>query len=126
MTPTTSPVPKTVEEYLAKVPPRFQKVLRQLRKTIRSAAPDAEEVVSYRLPAFRQNGMLVYYGAFADHCSFFVGSFRVRKKFASELKAFTTGRGTVRFTPEHPLPEELVLRIVRTRVAENSAWRSKK
>jgi uncharacterized protein YdhG (YjbR/CyaY superfamily) len=125
MTASKVKVPQTVEEYLAGLAPEFRLVLQRLRRTIRVAAPDAEEVISYRMPAFRQNGMLVCYGAFADHCSFFVGSFRVRQEFSTELKPFVAGIGTVHFTPDHPLPEELVLRIVRARVAENATRRRK-
>ncbi|HZY70565.1 MAG TPA: DUF1801 domain-containing protein [Thermoplasmata archaeon] len=108
-----------VEEYLASVSPRLRPSIRRLRATIRAAAPGAEEVISYRMPAFRLHGMLVYYAAFRDHCSFFVGSGTVRANFAKELRPFATGKGTLRFSPEHPLPTALVRRIVRARVAEN-------
>ena len=116
--------PTAVNEYLSRVPPEFRSALRRLRKTIQAAAPGAEEVISYRLPAFRQNGMLVYYAAFKDHCSFFVGSVRVRRRFSAELKPFEGGKGTVRFTPDHPLPVHLVTRIVKARVRENARRRS--
>ena len=59
--PQPAPAPKTVDEYLARVPPKFRATLKRLRKTIKAAAPDAEEVISYQMPAFRQNGMLVYF-----------------------------------------------------------------
>src|SRR5437879_6201999 len=61
--------PRTVDEYMAQVPAKFRPTLERLRKTIKAAAPDAEEVISYKMPAFRQNGMLVYFAAFEDHCS---------------------------------------------------------
>jgi len=95
--------------------------LQRLRKTIRETAPEAEEVLSYRMPAFRLNGMLVYYAAFKDHGSFFAGSTVVLRKFARELKPFRAGKGTLQFTPERPIPVDLVRRIVRERVAENRA-----
>jgi len=114
---------RTVDEYLAHVPPRFRTALQRLRKTIKAAAPDADEVISYAMPAFRQNGMLVYYAAFKDHCSFFVGSPKVRRRFSAELKPFEAGKGTARFTPDRPLPADLVTRIVKARVAENAARR---
>jgi uncharacterized protein YdhG (YjbR/CyaY superfamily) len=117
--------PTNVDAYLARVPPRFRTALLNLRKTIQAAAPDADEVISYHLPAFRQNGMLVYYGAFADHCSFFVGSALVRRKFSAELKPFEGGKGTFHFTPDRPLPAHLVTRIVKARVAENAKRRSR-
>ena len=95
--------------------------LQKLRKTIREAAPEAEEVISYHMPAFRHHGMLVYYAAFKDHCSFFMGSASARRRFAEELKLFAAGKGTVHFTPQRPLPTALVRRIVKARVAENEA-----
>jgi uncharacterized protein YdhG (YjbR/CyaY superfamily) len=125
MAPQRASAPKTVDEYLARVPPRFRTALQRLRRTIKAAAPDADEVVSYQMPAFRQNGMLVYYAAFKDHCSFFVGSAKVRRQFSAELKPFETGKGTLRFTPDRSLPADLVTRVVKARVAENAARRSK-
>ena len=114
-----------MEEYLAGVPPTYRAALRKLRATIRAAAPGAVEVVSYAMPAFRQNGMLVYYAAFKDHGSLFIGSAKVRRQFARELAPFAAGKGTVRFTLARPLPTGLVTRIVRARVAENAARRSR-
>ncbi len=118
--------PKTVDDYLARVPPRFRATLQQLRKTIKAAAPGAKEIISYQMPAFRHNGMLVYYGAFKDHCSLFVASAQVRREFSAELKSFETGKGTLRFTPDRPLPSDLVTRIVKARVAENASRRHAK
>jgi len=111
---------------MARVPPKFRPALKRLRRTIRSAAPGAEEYIGYGMPAFRQDGYLVYYAAFKDHCSLFVTSDKVRRKFAAELKPFDTGKGTLRFTPEHPIPDALVRRIVKARVAENAARRRRK
>jgi uncharacterized protein YdhG (YjbR/CyaY superfamily) len=125
MAPPRADTPKTVDEYLARVPPEFRTSLQRLRKTIKAAAPDADEVISYQIPAFRQNGILVYYAAFKDHCSFFVGSSEIRRQFSAELKAFESGKGTARFTPHRPLPADLVTRIVKARVAENAGSRSK-
>jgi uncharacterized protein YdhG (YjbR/CyaY superfamily) len=119
------PAPKTVDEYMARIPPKFRTPLQRLRKTVKAAAPDAEEVISYHMPAFRQNGILVYYGAFKDHCSLFIASDKVRRQFAAELKQFEAGKGTHRFIPDRPLPADLVARIVKARVAENAARRSK-
>ncbi len=107
-----------VDEYLAGVSPEMRVALQQLRETIRSAAPDAEEVISYRIPAFRQNGMLVHYAAFRDHGSFFAGHTTALPKFAREVKPFLSGKTTLRFTPERPIPERLVRRIVRDRMRE--------
>ena len=126
MAPQRSASPKTVDDYLARVPPRFRATLQQLRKTIKAAAPGAKEIISYQMPAFRHNGMLVYYGAFKDHCSLFVASAQVRREFSAELKSFETGKGTLRFTPDRPLPSDLVTRIVKARVAENASRRHAK
>jgi uncharacterized protein YdhG (YjbR/CyaY superfamily) len=120
MPPRQAPDPAAVDAYLNRVPPKFRAALQQLRTTIKAAAPGAEEVISYRMPAFRQNGILVYYAAFPDHCSLFVGSPQVRRRFSSELRPFQGGKGTIRFTPDRPLPPGLVSRIVKARVAENA------
>ncbi len=119
-------VPKTVDEYLARVPSDTRAALQRLRAIIKSAAPDAEEVISYRMPAFRQHGMLVYYAAFENHCSLFIGGPVTRREFQAELKPYIAGKGTVHFTPEHPLPAGLVKRIVKARVAENEGRASAK
>ncbi len=116
-----SPGPKDIDAYLATVPEDKRAVLQDLRKTIRAAAPDAEEIISYKMPAFRQNGTLVYFAAFEDHCSFFPGSVATQRGFAAELKPFAAGKGTIHFTSEHPLPAALVTRIVLARLAENKA-----
>ncbi len=113
--------PGDVDRYLAGVPAPFRRLLERLRTTIRAAAPEAQEVVSYGMPAFRQDGMLVYYAAFRDHCSFFAGSASVRARFAAEVRPYESGKGTLRFTPARPLPTSLVIKIVRARVAENKA-----
>jgi len=121
-----APATKTVDEYLTSVPPKFRMILQRLRKTIKAAAPDAEEIISYRMPAYRQDGMLVYFAAFKDHCSFFGVSDTIRRKFSAELKPFMAGKGTFRFTPDRPIPDDLVTRIVKARLAENAAARRSK
>ena len=116
-----SAAPGSVDAYLAGLPRDQRAALESLRETIRAAAPRAEEVISYGMPAFRQDGPLVYYGAFRDHCSFFVGSLTTQRKFDTELQPHVAGKGTVHFTPEDPLPAALVARIVKARIAENEA-----
>lgn len=125
MAPRMAPAAKSVDDYLANVPPRFRKELLRLRKTIRAAAPEAHELLSYSMPAFRQRRILVYYAAFEDHCSLFVPGSEIRRKFAAELKPFLAGKGTIRFTPERPLPEGLVTRLVKAAVAQDAAKRSR-
>ena len=92
--------------------------LQKLRRAIRTAAPDAEECISYGIPAFRLRGrMLVFFGAAARHCSFFPGAHPIAVH-KNALKAYKTSKGTVRFDPQHPLPVTLVRKLVRTRMAE--------
>ncbi len=118
--------PRTVDEYFSRLSPEAREPLQDLRQTIRAAAPTAEEVISYQMPALRLNGVLVYYAAFADHFSFFPGSVETSRKFAKELKPFAAGKGTFHFTRERPLPADLVRRIVKARVEENEQKAAKK
>ena len=115
-----------MEEYLAQAPANSRRTLAELRKIIRKAAPDAEEVFSYRMPAYRQNGRLVYIAAFKDHCSLFMASYAVYRRFSAELKPFQAGKATLRFTGEQPLPAGLITRMVKARVEENSLRASRK
>jgi len=111
---------KTIDQYLAGVNPRQRAALQKLRQTIRAVAPSAEECISYGIPAFRLNGRsLVFFGAWADHCSFYPGSSVTLKKFRDDLKDFETSKGTIRFSPQEPLPAALVKKLVKARMAEN-------
>ena len=116
-----APAPKTVDDYMSRVPPKFRTLLQSLRRTIKAAAPEAVEIISYGMPAFRQKRILFYYSAFRDHCSLFIASAQVRRRFSVELKPFAVGKGTFRFTDDHPLPADLVIRMTKARVAENMA-----
>jgi uncharacterized protein YdhG (YjbR/CyaY superfamily) len=103
--------PVTVDEYLAGVPPRSRALLRALRRTIRAAAPRATESISYGIPTFKHNGQrLIYFSAAKSHCAIHM----VRRSDLDEATrlGFGIGRGSIRFTPEHPLPQRLVTRIV--------------
>ena len=110
----------TIDEYLAALSDDKRAALEKLRQTIRRAAPGAEEVISYRLPAFRLNGMLVAFGATANHCAFFPMSGSMVATFKDDLKDFDTSKGTIRFQPDKPLPVSLVRKIVKARIAENA------
>ncbi len=111
-----------VAAYLAALAPEQRALLDHLRTTIAAAAPDADELISYRMPAFRYGGRrLVYYAAFGGHCSLYPASYAVMDALHDELKPFLSGRATLRFTTERPLPDDLVTRIVRMRIAEMSA-----
>jgi uncharacterized protein YdhG (YjbR/CyaY superfamily) len=115
--PTASNTAGTIDEYLASVPPRFRALLRSVRRTIRKAAPRATESISYGIPTFKQDGeRLIYFSAATNH----VAIHMVRKAHLDEAVrlGFGIGRGSIRFTPEHPLPERLVTRIVKARMAE--------
>ena len=112
--------PETVGEYLAGVAPEKRAALEALRRAIRAVAPRAEEVISYGIPSFRLDGrQLVWFGASANHCSFYPGG--IVRRFAKELAGYPTSKGTIRFAPDRPLPTTLVRKIVRARIAENAA-----
>ncbi len=113
-----SQLPKTVDEYLSALPEEIRSVLIHLRKTIKSTAPKAEEVISYGMPGYKYYGALVYFAAFKNHCSFFPGSSQVIKLY-EELKSFKTAKGTIQFTIDKPLPATLVKKIVKARMKEN-------
>jgi uncharacterized protein YdhG (YjbR/CyaY superfamily) len=113
--------PRTIDEYLAPLSDEKRAALEKLRRDIKSAAPKAEECISYRIPAFRLGGrMLVAFGAAAKHCAFYPGSFPVEAHRA-ELEAYDTSKGTIRFRPDSPLPATLVRKLVKTRIAERAA-----
>jgi uncharacterized protein YdhG (YjbR/CyaY superfamily) len=114
--------PRTIDEYLAALPDDKRSALERLRKTIRAAAPRAEECISYQLPAFRLDGrMLVAFGAAANHCAFYLMSSSTVKAHQDELKDYSTSKGTIRFQAEDPLPAALVRKLVKARIAENIA-----
>jgi uncharacterized protein YdhG (YjbR/CyaY superfamily) len=114
---------KTTDEYLAALSDAQRAALEKLRKAIRAAAPKAEECLSYQLPAFRQNGMLVAFGATANHCAFYLMSSTTVADHQDELQGYDTSKGTIRFQPDKPLPAALVRRLVKARIAENEARR---
>lgn len=114
--------PTSVEDYLAALPDASRAALEELRRTIRAAAPDATEAISYQMPAFKDHGrLLVSYGAFKDHCSLFPASGSVREALGEELRGYFTGKGTIQFRSGEPLPTALVEKIVKVRLEENAA-----
>jgi uncharacterized protein YdhG (YjbR/CyaY superfamily) len=115
------PNAETVDDYLAALPQNQRRALESLRRTIKSAAPKATEGISYQIPTYKHQGMLVSFAAFKNHLSLFGATSDLRRQFAKQLKDFEQSAGTIRFTPEKPLPAALVKRIVRARVAENEA-----
>lgn len=121
---TDKPAPTTIDEYLALLSEDKRAALEALRRVIRAAAPDAEECISYQMPAFRLNGMLVGFAAAKNHCALYAWNGSAVGLFADELKGYHTSKGAIRFTPEKPLPEAVVRRLVEMKVAKN-AQRSK-
>jgi len=117
---------KTVDEYMMNLQGNVLPMLVKVRAAIRSAAPNAEEVISYQMPAYKQNGMLVYFAAFKDHCSLFPASKNVLEVFKDELNSFKTFGGTIQFTFAKPLPVSLVKKIVKYRLQENEAKKAAK
>jgi uncharacterized protein YdhG (YjbR/CyaY superfamily) len=111
--------PRSVDEYMSALPADVQQVLEKIRSTIKTAAPKAEEVISYQMPGYKYHGMLVYFAAFKDHCSLFPASKKVLEVFREELKTYKTFGGTIQFTKDHPLPVKLVKQIVQYRIKEN-------
>ena len=114
----------TVDEYLARVPEDSRRALEHLRETIRAAAPDTTEVISYQMPTFKYHGRaLVGFAAFKNHCSVFPYSKSVMATLEEELRPFDVeSKGaTIRFTTDEPLPDELVRKLVQVRMAEIEA-----
>lgn len=121
MTPT---IPTTVDDYIAACAPKAQTVLRKIRRLVKQAAPDAEEVISYRMPAFKQNGVLLYYAAFKEHIGLFppvTGDARLQKAVAK----YAGPKGNLRLPLDEPIPYDLITRIVEIRVKQNGPVKAK-
>jgi len=113
--------PKTIDEYIAEVGDDQRAALEKLRKAIRAGAPQAEECISYQIPAFRLNGKpLVAFGATANHCAFYLMSSSTVAAHHDELQNYDTSKGTIRFPAHKPLPVALVRKLVKARIAENA------
>ena len=110
--------PATVDEYIATYPKKVQLILNRVRRTVRKVAPDAEEKISYRMPAYTQDGVLFYFGGFAEHVGVYPP---VRDKaLMRELAPYANEKGNLRFRYDEPIPWELLARIVKARVTENA------
>ena len=110
---------QTIDEYIAAFPPNVQHILEELRQTIRDSAPDAKETISYQIPTFKLNGNLVHFAAFKNHIGFYPTSSGI-SRFKNELSNYEVSKGTVRFPINEPIPFDLVEKIVKYRVKENS------
>jgi len=109
---------KDIDEYIATQTPDVQILLVQMRQTIKKAAPEAEEVISYGMPAFKYHGMLVYFAAYKNHIGFYATP-TGHMEFKEELSVYKQGKGSVQFPYTRPLPLELVTKIVKYRAQEN-------
>lgn len=109
---------KNIDDYISRAPEDVRPKLEQLRQIIKKAAPGAEEAISYSMPAFKLNGVLVYFAAFKDHIGFFPTGAGV-SHFKKELEAYSTSKGTVRLPLDKPIPITLIEKIVKFRVKEN-------
>ena len=110
--------PRNVDEYFASGPEPARSTLHQMRAAIRSAVPpDATESISYKIPAFKYHGPLLWYAAFSDHCSLFPTA-AVIAAFKKELRGYITSKGTIHFPLDKPLPTTLLRKLVKARVAQ--------
>src|SRR5262245_22523868 len=127
---TKQAAPQSIDEYIAGFPKDVQENLEKIRKTIRRAAPDAAETISYKMPAFTLKGYLIYFAAYKKHIGLYPAP-RGNEKFKEELAAYGGGKGTVRFPLDEPIPFDLITRIVKFRAKKtleraNSKARVKK
>lgn len=117
--------PTTIDEYIALFPKEIQQKLESIRETIRKAAPKAVEIISYRMPAFKLNGVLVYFAAFKNHIGFFPTSSGI-KAFENQFTGYKYSKGAVQFPIDKKLPLGLISKIVKYRVKENLQKKMKK
>jgi len=111
-------IPLSIDEYISKFAPEVQEILKTLRKVIKEAAPEAEEKISYQMPTFALHGNLVHFAAHKNHIGFYPAPSGINA-FKDELSEYKGAKGSVQFPLDKPLPYELIIRIVKYRVAEN-------
>lgn len=110
--------PENIDEYIGSFPNDVQEILERIRMTVQNAAPDAKEKISYSMPAFEQNGIVVYFAAFKNH----IGLYALpsgHDAFKEELSKYKSGKGSVQFPLNQPMPYDLITEIVKFRVKEN-------
>ena len=117
---TKQTAPSTIDEYIAGFPPDVQAILQKIRLTIRKAAPDAEEIISYQMPTFTLKGNLVHFAAFKEHIGFYPTPTGI-EKFQKELSVYKGAKGSVRFPLDQPIPYGLIGKIAKFRAKENAA-----
>ena len=111
--------PKTIDEYIETFPKEIQSILQQIRETIKKAAPEADETISYNMPAFKMKKVLVYFAAYKNHIGFYALP-TGNKAFQKELCKYKTGKGSIQFSLNEKIPFELIKKIVEFRVKEIS------
>ncbi len=109
---------ESIDAYVQEQPPAIRKRLKEIRSIVRQIAPAATEKISYRMPAFFLNGVIVYFGAFRNHIGFYPGANGVAA-FQNEIKSYKSAKGSIQFPHDRPLPAALIRRIVKYRVKEN-------
>ena len=116
---TDQTTPKNIDEYIARFPHDVQEILEKIRMTIRKAATDAEETISYQMPTFALKGQyLVYFAAFKKHIGFYPAPIGIAE-FTEDLSVYESGKGTLKFPFDKPIPFDLISKIVKFRVTEN-------
>ena len=115
---TKQTTPKDIDEYIARFPEDIQEILEKIRMTIREAAPEAEERISYQMPTFALEGNLVHFAAYKNHIGFYPTPAGI-EEFEKELSPYVGGKGSVKFPLDNPIPYDLITKIVRFRVKEN-------
>jgi len=116
---------RSVDEYISTFPPEIRALLQEMRRTIRQAAPEAQEKISYRMPTFEQNGIVAHFAAFKNHIGFYPAPVGI-EAFAEEAKPYLKSKGTLQFPLDKPVPYDLISRIVKFRVDGNLAKASAK
>ena len=112
--------PRNIDEYIASYPPEVRAILQKIRLTIRKVAPDSEEIISYKIPAFRLNGILVYFAAFKKHIGLYP-PVRGDAKLVTAASVYAGEKGNLQFPLDHPIPYGLIGKIVKFRVKQNSS-----
>ena len=115
---------KTIDGYIKTFPEDIQRILEKMRKTIRRAAPEAVESISYQIPTFKLNGNLVWFAAFKKHIGFYPTSSGIQA-FKKELSPYKAAKGSVQFPLDKPIPYDLVEKIVKFRLKENRQQKRK-
>jgi uncharacterized protein YdhG (YjbR/CyaY superfamily) len=115
-----STAPKTIDDYISNFDPEVQAILQKVRTTIKNAAPDSQEVISYQMPAFRQNGILVYFAAWKQHIGLYP-PVSGDAKLEQAVKPYAGPKGNLQFPLDEPIPYNLIARIVKLRVKQDAA-----